>query len=205
MPFVPSPGVAEVRLQYLWDQQQVENVYHVFRGNGWDQNGLTQIADTFKNWWLNDLAAYVATEVQLQRVLATDISVQNGQSVESSSGLPLGGVLSSPALPNNVTVAVKWGTGLAGRSFRGRSYHVGLTEDGVTANQLNLARKNQLNGAYDALRTALDNVALGVEFCVLSKYANNAPRTAGICTPISGVAIDTTIDSQRRRLPGRGR
>jgi hypothetical protein len=39
---------------------------------------------------------------------------------------------------------------------------------------------------------------------VLSTVHAGAPRVPPILTPITGVAIDSTLDSQRRRLPHRG-
>jgi hypothetical protein len=61
-----------------------------------------------------------------------------------------------------------------------------------------------IQAAYDALRTTLDNVTLNVEFSVVSFVFQNAWRRDPLITPISGVAVEATIDSQRRRLPGRG-
>jgi hypothetical protein len=57
---------------------------------------------------------------------------------------------------------------------------------------------------YDDLRTALDNAFVAVDFGVLSTVHAGAPRVPPILTPITGVAIDSTLDSQRRRLPHRG-
>lgn len=157
------------------------------------------------------MKVHVANVVTLRQVLATDISVAGGLSVIGTTGLPTTGGNNTTGYPNNVTLAVKWGTGLAGRSFRGRTYHIGLvitqvdTNDNVVASEL-----NAIVGAYDALRTALDNATLGVEMVVVSRYsgvdANHKPipRVTGITTPISGVSADPVTDSQRRRLPGRG-
>ena len=39
---------------------------------------------------------------------------------------------------------------------------------------------------------------------VVSRYENNAPRAEGIATLVDRLSSDGVIDSQRRRLPGRG-
>jgi hypothetical protein len=45
----------------------------------------------------------------------------------------------------------------------------------------------------------------GFTLCVTSYRTSGAWRTTGVNTPVlNGVAIDTAIDSQRRRLVGRG-
>jgi hypothetical protein len=39
----------------------------------------------------------------------------------------------------------------------------------------------------------------------VSRYANGAPRTVGIATPVTSVVlVDQRVDSQRRRLVGIG-
>ncbi|HET7637584.1 MAG TPA: hypothetical protein VFK47_02495, partial [Ktedonobacteraceae bacterium] len=62
----------------------------------------------------------------------------------------------------------------------------------------------ELQSAYDALRTTLDNITLNVEFSVVSFVQAKGWRRDPLITPISGVAVEPTLDSQRRRLPGRG-
>lgn len=211
MAFIPVPETAEVRMQYTQANQKIENVFHVRRQGAWTQEDLTSLANIFGQWWISQMKVHVATAVTLRQVLATDISVAGGLSVIGTTGLPAVGSNNTTGFPNNVTWAVKWGTGLAGRSFRGRTYHIGLVITQVDVNDNVVpAELAAIVGAYDALRTALDNATLGVEMVVVSRYsgvdANHKPipRVTGITTPISGVSADPVTDSQRRRLPGRG-
>jgi hypothetical protein len=139
----------------------------------------------------------------LIKVLARDLTVQNGLSLESTSSLPITGTNSNAGCSNNVTLAVKWQTGYAGRSYRGRTYFIGLTENNVTGDTVAGAYASGLQGAFEQLMSDLDGAGFGMG--VLSRYHNNAPRTAGVLTPITSVSVDTVIDSQRRRLQGRGR
>lgn len=192
-------------MQFLWDLQQCENVFHCYRSAGWDAGSLNTVGGTFANWWTTDMRGYIANTVSLERIITRDLTTESGVGTEVTLGLPAAGTAVAPALPNSVSVAVKWGTGLAGRSFRGRTFHIGLCEDQVTANKLVTSVQNNLNDAYDNLRVVLDNAILAIEFGVLSRYHAGAPRANGILTPILGVSIDPVIDSQRRRLPGRGR
>ena len=64
--------------------------------------------------------------------------------------------------------------------------------------------QGNLLGAYEALRTTLDNALLGVEYSIVSFVSQGMWRMQPLVTPITGVALDPTIDSQSRRLPGRG-
>lgn len=46
----------------------------------------------------------------------------------------------------------------------------------------------------------------GCVLAVASRRLNNAPRLIGVATEVIDVVLaDDTVDSQRRRLPGRGR
>jgi len=46
---------------------------------------------------------------------------------------------------------------------------------------------------------------LGADWVVVSRFHDNAPRTAGVVSFINAATVvDATVDSQRRRLPGRG-
>jgi len=48
------------------------------------------------------------------------------------------------------------------------------------------------------------NVA-GIPFVVVSKKSGGLPRAIGLSTPVQqSVIVDNILDSQRRRLPGRG-
>lgn len=123
--------------------------------------------------------------------------------MEDATGLPLAGTGGSVQLPNNVTLCIKWTTENRGRSFRGRTYHVGLTESQVTDNEVVAVAMGQFTTAYGALLT--DLATAGWPLVIASRYANNQPRITGVATLVTGFSIDPFIDSQRRRLPGRGR
>lgn len=206
MAFQPAPNIAQFAMRFLQAGQHVENVYHCYRSQGWDANSLNETAGTFKNWWDGDMQSLVAPNVQLLSIIGTDLTSETGVGVEYADGLPIAGTNPGQAPPNNVTIAVKWGTGLAGRSFRGRTYHIGLQANMIQADgSLFPGSLNDLRSAYDGLRVTLDNVVLALEFGVLSRVAAGAPRTTAILTPITGVSIEPFTDSQRRRLPGRGR
>jgi hypothetical protein len=211
MAFIPVPETAEVRMQFTQANQKVENVYHVRRQGAWTQEDLTSLANIFGQWWLSAASPPVTHELVLTQVVATDISQAGGMSVLGTTGLPAPGDQGAGGYPNNVTLAIKWGTGLAGRSFRGRTYHLGLPLGQVLPDgTVSPAHLELIRAGYDALRTALDNATIGVEFVVVSRYSGvdvnhkPIPRAEGITTPISGVSVENVTDSQRRRLPGRG-
>jgi len=105
-------------------------------------------------------------------------------------------------VPNNVAVVVKWITANRGRSYRGRTYHLGIPQGSVTGSVLTTGYRTSLVQAYSNF------VLLGTTptwtLSVASRYSNGQPRTNGVITPINALSINPTVDSQRRRLPERG-
>jgi hypothetical protein len=202
MPTYDVPGLMQVQMHYIQDRQHVMNNYWVKSNLNITSTTEEQlIAGTFVNWWATELQPVCSNTLQLYEVVVKELR-PDGIAILYTEELPMDGAKSEAALPNSVTLAVHWGTGHVGRSRHGRTYHLGLTEDQVLGNTCTVA--SGLQGAYDALRTTLDNITLNVEFSVVSFVSNKAWRTVPLVTPISGVAVEPTIDNMRRRLPGRG-
>lgn len=207
MPAPPMPqydvaGLMRVELHFL---QLGEHTMNVF----WVKSNLNEttpvqeelVAGTFVNWWTTSIRPYITNQMQLYEVVVKELR-PDGIAILYTEDLPSDGMKSEDPLPNNVALAVHWGTGLVGRSRHGRTFQGGLTVDEVNGNTCTIA--TLIQEAYDALRTTLDNITLNVEFSIVSFVHANAWRTVPLTTPISGVAVESTLDSMRRRLPGRG-
>lgn len=203
MAFIPAPNCAEMVLVFTVESQICANVFHLKGETPFDATSLATMAVLFRDWWDTNLKNHCNAVVSLDRIRGRALDTDHSPSVEVTSGMPLAGTSMSQAMPNNVTVAVKWQTGLSGRSYRGRTYHVGLNEGQVSANEVTPTGITALTNAYNALLTAINGTPYAL--VVLSRYNNNQPRATAVATEIDGVSIDTFIDSQRRRLPGRGR
>lgn len=200
----PTENTAEVTMTFLWDGQYCINKHHFLNTAGWDEGSLNNLGTAVKEWWDTELKALVVNTCSLVEIEVVDLTEGSGLGITVQTGLPIAGTNAGPSAPNNVTLAIKKGTGLVGRSFRGRTYHIGLSEGSYTNNTVIPSDVTALRDAYDALREPLGAV-IPVDMCVLSETSNGAPRAAGICTPVTGIGVDPVLDSQRRRLPGRGR
>lgn len=203
MPFVPFLNTAQVEMRYQWDSQHVANIFHVRSDDSLTPAVLNDIATAFRGWHEASLRQWQGNTVALREVAVRDLTTP------SSIGVLLGvlanniGTGTTETLPNNCTVAIKWGTGFTGRSYRGRTYHIGLTENMVAQNRLTQVVLDGLEIAYSAVPYLDDSPVL--KLVVASRTANGQPRQVGLTTVITGPAIDPVLDSQRRRLPGRGR
>lgn len=203
MAFVPVLNTARVELRFTQDGQQVANVFHVKSTVPLTVSALNAIGDVFQGWF-SDHLPIVSTSVQLREMDIRDLTTASGIGILYSTGLPLTGTVSGTQAPNSVTIAIKWGTGLSGRSFRGRTYHVGLATSQVSANEVANALIAPLLASYNALITLVSEADFSL--VVVSRVSNNVPRVSGVTTPILTASLaDTTLDNQRRRLPGRGR
>lgn len=209
MPFIPLPNAARVEMVYDYNGEIVENVFHVLGTVPFDATTLGDVGDVFFNWYENNLQGTQVVGATLEVIKVRALDSDTAPGIENTGGLPLSGSLTGDSLPNNSTVVIKWVTGLSGRSFRGRTYHIGLgAGDTVDPNTLSSSAQTALLTAYEALISEIETA--GYQLVVASLYhgvdtdGKPIPRTEGIATPIIGARLDLTLDSQRRRLPGRG-
>jgi hypothetical protein len=204
MQFIPADKVVQVQMIYNWAGQVVENVYHYKFDVTPIPSIMSDLAQDMRNWWDTEMKPGAPTNFVLTKVVCTDLSSRSAASIEYTGGLPLAGTSTQPALPNNVCVAVKWLTSLRGRSYRGSTYHMPILSISVTNNTISPASVAGLTANYTPLLTMTASL-LNPLFVVVSRFSNSAPRTAAVVTPIIGISINQTVDSQRRRLPERGR
>lgn len=203
MAFQPAPDIARFTMVFTGpDSQSMVNVYHMETDPGipWDSFTLGSTAELFYNWWAASMRAYVSNQTRLDYVEAVDLSVQGG-AYERTIGPAIAGSSTSPALAAHTTLSVKWSTGYSGRSHRGRTYHIGLTESQVTGNYIAPSAGATFTTAYNNLLPAVN--AAGVRhLVVLSRFTNGGPRIWGVGYRIINASlVDLRVDTQRRRLP----
>lgn len=202
VPFIPVPNVAQFNLVFSYFGQECHNVYHLLNDSPFDQTSLAVASQVFIDWFEDNMLPLHTIDCSLVKVAARGMDTDSSPAIEVTNGLPLVGTEGAAGLPGNVTVAVKWSTALSGRSYRGRTYHIGLAEDQVTGNQIGTGTAEGMTAGYQALLTALEGTPY--QLVVVSKFHNKLPRTTGIATQIQNCFVDRNVDSQRRRLAGRG-
>lgn len=206
MAFVPTPQTASVSLRYTAANQLLENTLYFFKDDGqWDVSSLAELTEDVETWWLTTHRAVTCNIVEYREIVATDISTEAGVQVTRSTVPTPIGLIEQPHLPLNVTIALSFRTNQRGRSFRGRNYWPALGEGQVSGNNLNPATATQFVDAYFQLVAPAPALRPGFTWVALSRYSDGQPRAEGLATLITNVLLtDTIIDSQRRRLPGRG-
>lgn len=202
-PYVPVENVMQANLRFTVDGQQCENVLNFEYPRGEFSTSASQVGNRIETVLWAQLRDFIAVGCEFREVYFVDLSTQDGPVQTYDITLNPLGAVNTEAVPNNVTFCVTHRTQSRGRSFRGRSYVVGLAEGNVLNSRLGPIAVAGIVAAFEDLRAAVQGD--GLPMVVVSRVANGVPRTTGVATPITEcVSVDNVVDSQRRRLPGRG-
>ncbi len=201
--FIPSPQVVRAEMCYTQNVQKTENVFHFKHTSGDpDETAMIALADYLKTWFNSYMKSNMHTSCALRLIRCTLLTARNSPGIEYATGLPIAGTFSTSAsAPNNVTVAVKWITGLRGRNYRGRTFIPGLASAFVDGNSIT---SGMLTGYGTAFTHLLQDTPAGWQMGVNSLYLDKVSRNMGEFTPFTGFVIEGNVDSMRRRLTGRG-
>ena len=204
MAFTPAPNVYRTEVRYLLHGQRIENTLNLRSLTGipaTDPNILGQIVF---DWAEAEVLPLLSIDVTLQEVYMTDLSSMTAPTYTiPPAGAPPAGGNGVPALPGNVALCVSFRTAGRGRTMRGRNFVGGISDNVVVGNQASAGFAASLALAYETLQTTL--VGAGFAVGVLSTRENNLPRAEGLWTQVTDfVVTDLNVDSQRRRLTGRG-
>ncbi len=205
MPQSPVPDTAEVVLNYQSDSGDSRNVMHFQQSpfGEFTNINLQRLAETAADWWTTNLRSLVHPAFTLESVITRNLGVVPGEVSEYAVNLT--GQAQGGRSPSNVTSAFTLRTALGGRSGRGRIYHVGLSQSYYTGDTLHPNEKNIMTTAYNTLKT-INKASIGQEYhlVVVSRFANKVQRATGIANEVTVISNDGLLDSQRRRLKGRG-
>lgn len=210
MPFIPVPETVEAEIRMSLDGQHIENTLYFTKIGGVTLAEAVALAGDLLIWWNTSYAVPLSSQLSLREVYMTDLETATGYTHTQPAPAPAPvGDVDFESEPNSVALCVSFRTNLRGRSFRGRNYVSGLPGNGVLQNTVEPATVAGIVSAYEDLLGVAS--AAGVEWCVVSRFSGvdgdgkPIPRANGIATAITSVlAVDPTVDNQRRRLPGRG-
>jgi hypothetical protein len=184
--------------------QRIENTLYFQREEGWSEAQIEQLGQDLATWWGAELAPVLVDDLSLTEVYLVDRSSDTGPTVTHTDGLPLVGLQATTPPPNNVAFCISFRSAGRGRSSRGRNYVPGIRGNQITDCVLSSGDANAIRDAYQALPTYLTESE--VTWVIASQFHNGAPRpSGGLLIPVTtAVYTDRVVDSQRRRLPGRG-
>lgn len=199
--FIPALNTLRVALEFSQVGHVMVNVYHVKKDTPIVSADLTAIAEAFLDWWVDDQRGLFSNEVALSMISVRDLTSETGEVLELTSGMPVAGGDTNDPVPNSSALVMSYRTGVAGRSYRGRSYLGGLSKsvidspNTIYATNLTTLLLNQL-----ALETRINGE--GFTWVVASFKNAGVPRTSAVLTPITEITANTKLDVQRRRMKG---
>jgi len=192
-----NPQVARVALQVIRDSRHFVNTFHISRTDNASLSvgDLANINAVFADWWLNSYRHACKSVIVGESVTATKLDPALPIQDTLALAAP-GDYASANPLPADVSAAVSWRTGLAGRKYRGRFFDYGVPSDAANTN-------DTMTGGYITNLTTVGNYLLthlataGLKAVIFHRGDNTA-------TAITGLVVDQLIDSMRNRLAGRG-
>jgi len=201
---IPVPNGIKATMVYNLNTIRMVNVYWFTKGSPATLADLTSLANVLKTWENTAAKTYRTTGTSF---VSVDCAAMD------SAGLPvytlpilpaIFGVVNTPSLPSYASIAIKHTTGLGGRSYRGRTYYIGVGQNMLNgADMITTTVQANISGTYTTLRSSANTA--GFTMCVASLYhgvdgsGKPIPRLSGILTPILSSDCGIGLDTQRHR------
>lgn len=204
MPFIAAPNIVELQFRYTLQGERAMNRIHVNVGAVPNAVVMSDLADAALAWWTSNVRTIVSDTLALREVYLKSLHAAIAPEVTITSGLPSSGTMTVPPLPSSVSLAVSLRSNQTGRSARGRWFWCGFAEDQVDGNIVTGGTITSIDAALTNLKNEIDG--LGHTWVVVSFFSGGVPRPGGpVYSDVVTIAVvDPVVDSQRRRLPGRG-
>jgi len=203
-PFIPALNCARVRAIFDTPGGKAMNVLNFQKATPFDKDDLAALLTIFETSWEAQMSPLQSDQVEMTQVIATDINTEDSFEVFRAPLVDLTGGRASTIMPGNVTVATKFGTGLSGRSHRGRSFHIGLTDDQCVGDLLVAGMADTIRDAWIDLVGAIHDDDIGADLVIVSYCQDKNWLSSAEVNVVSTITTEGTLDSMRNRLSGRG-
>jgi len=205
MAFVPIANACSAELRLSWGGVRIALTLGFYRSDGWTAATLQTLADLLSEWWFNQLRTHQTNNVSMREVYVRDLTTESSPVATSVTRAGTTGTWAgTPKLPQNTAYCISFRTALRGRANRGRNYvPVGSSDYVSTAGSINGSTRDAWLADYRTLLPGGAYDPTPARWVVLSRQLNGVIQ--GRAVPITAVvAADNYMDSQRKRLPGRG-
>lgn len=201
MPFIPILNTVLLVAQYQ-DAQGVLaiNRHYLATTSVPTETDLEECADIYTDSFTEFFVDLCTDNWTLTGVVCRAMNEEAGLEFVASAGVPQNGANNDAQIPNQVSYTCTWLTGLVGRSFRGRTYAIGMGAGAIlTGNKrLSDAAQAQFNAAWNGLREAFETGGHAMQ--VVSLSDGGIPREEGLTTPVLLGRVNFPLATQRRRL-----
>lgn len=208
LPPVYNPAVSRLVARGYCESQEILNVTHWVKDSGtpWDTGAQNDLAAEYSDWWNLNVQAFTMATYVMSEIVVTQLA-ENGLQTIWTAGLPQSGSVTGDGLPLSIAACVTLSTGRAGRAGRGRQFIGCLGEGASSGSRFTPQFVIAVNTAFENLVSLPATGGLGnYDLVVYSTELNKTRRAVGLASPVTSAYLrDNIVDSQRRRLPGRGR
>lgn len=205
MPFVPFSGlVAKSALIFSCFGQEIVNTLWFERVDEteWSAPALGTLNAQLKTWWETEMAQSMPNDLSLVRITSKKMDSATSLYAELFV-LDTTGQNAGTVAPLNVCLTVKFTSDLSGRSYHGRNYISAIVVTNLDGNQIDAIWATAIVNGYAALGDYLN--AVDCQHVIASTETEGEERETGVTVPVRGYSVtDYNVDSQRRRLTGRG-
>jgi hypothetical protein len=163
---------------------------------------LRALGTAFNDFWEANIVNWLSHDYQYLGCVVTDQSSETAAAINA----PVTGVfgtIAEASMPGGSCLAVKFSTAGRGRSSRGRNYISGIPKVQVFDNAVDGDFATNITVGYNQYFAA--GFHSNWTWVVVSHQTGGLPRAAGLPQEVLNASVsDLFIDSQRRRLTGRG-
>jgi len=202
MPFIPVPNGIQLCFLFTTAGQNWQFCITLRKSAGSvEDTDLQQATADGQAWWLSFLKGALSSVAHLNEITATDLTSEGAPQYRALVGE--NGNNAGSYTPTNVAVVMSHRTAKRGRSYRGRSFIGGLPITQVdTPTTLAASTATAFANGFASLRGTLDTH--GLDHVVASRQHNGVTTSPAETNEVITTVVDTLLDSQRRRLAGRG-
>lgn len=203
MAFQSVPETAEIDHIFTLHGKLVQNVHYAKLPGGYNLGTLQALADAIDTVFAITFINDVCNDVSYLRTEVRGLEDENDLTAFQDAGAGVG-THAGESLPSNVTFALKKGSGLTGRSARGRTFWIGVPRNELVITDRNLLEALYITGMIanvEAVRNLINSTG-SWEAVIVSRFSNSEKRALGVTFDWTGtVNVDDRVDTHRGRLP----
>lgn len=167
---------------------------------GWNVTNLTLLASTAGDAWEELAVGLVNANQSLVEIVARSEESETAPSVTWTPASPIPGTLAGNPVPLSAARIVTLRTDSRGRSYRGRVYVAGGTQNIMQSNiTWTVASVGSAATIINDLVTAIVT-ELNAANVVVSRFTNGAARATGVATPVTSYVGRTRMGTIRKRV-----
>jgi hypothetical protein len=202
--FIPAQHTVKLAVVSYLASQRIVNVFHAHDDTGApDATRAAVLANALAASWDTNLMPVFSNQISLSHVEWVVLDTQTspaGRTDEAGTA----GAINHPSIAANAALVVTSRTALRGRSYRGRTYVAGIPNNFLAnAVTVDSTYANDLVAGFALLQASM--AAVQATLSVVSYQHNGVRTTPAHVETITHFTTDYYLDSQRRRLQGRGR